>query len=152
MKRIAMTMLVAGSLGLGAAYAMAFLAAGMQTAAPVLMIISIPTMMIGIMMLGAARKGSIGALWFPFAAVWLIVVLGFFAALFLPPETVALPHMFGGIPRRAAIVLYGIGLLPLLGMPLAYAATFDDFTLSEAELARLRERARSIIEAENATA
>jgi hypothetical protein len=143
-----MAMLVSGSLGVGAAYIMT-LSARLQTAAAVLMILGIPTMMIGIMMLGARRRGSIGALRIPFAAVWLIVVCGFLTALFLPPDTVAMPHIFAGVPRRAAIILYGIGLLPLLGMPLAYAATFDDFTLSETELARLRADAQAIVDAEH---
>ena len=40
-------------------------------------------------------------------------------------------------------MLLGIGLLPLLVLPIAYALTFDDMTLSEADLERVREAARA---------
>ena len=40
-----------------------------------------------------------------------------------------------------AIVLFGVGLLPLLAVPLAYALTFDDQTLSEEDLERVRRAA-----------
>jgi hypothetical protein len=46
-----------------------------------------------------------------------------------------------GLPRRAAIVLYGIGLLPLFVLPVAYALTFDEMTLSEEDLERVRRAA-----------
>jgi hypothetical protein len=56
--------------------------------------------------------------------------------------------MILGLPRRAAIVIYVIGLLPLFAMPFAYAATFDDATLSADDLARLRADADAILEQE----
>ncbi len=43
-----------------------------------------------------------------------------------------------GLPLRAALVLYGVGLLPIVVLPFAYAVTFDDMTLSEEDLARVR--------------
>jgi hypothetical protein len=67
---------------------------------------------------------------------------GFAAALVLqtPGES---PRLFLGLPAGAAVVLIGIGLLPLLVLPIAYALTFEDMTLSEADLARVREAARA---------
>jgi hypothetical protein len=112
------------------------------------MIASIATMLLAIMMLGASREGGVGRLLGPFIAVWALLIAGFLAALWLPLETATSPHLVLGIPRRSALILYGIGMLPLLGMPLAYAFTFDDFTLSESELARLRAAALEIIEQE----
>jgi len=48
-----------------------------------------------------------------------------------------------GFPLRAAIVIYGVGLVPLVMLPVVYAMTFDEMTLSEDDLARVREvRAR----------
>ena len=44
--------------------------------------------------------------------------------------------------NRAAIVIYGIGLLPIVVLPVAYAITFDTQTLSESDIARVRELAR----------
>ena len=46
-------------------------------------------------------------------------------------------------------MLYGIGVLPLIVMPIAYALTFDDATLSAADLDALRARAREIIAQES---
>ena len=49
-----------------------------------------------------------------------------------------------GLPRRAAILIYGIGLLPVFLLPIAYAMTFDRVTLSDADLASFRERLAAI--------
>jgi hypothetical protein len=43
-----------------------------------------------------------------------------------------------GLPLRAAIIMYGIGLFPAFIIPAAYALAFDRHTLSEADLARVR--------------
>jgi hypothetical protein len=55
----------------------------------------------------------------------------------MPAETGADAPLWLGLPRRAAIVLYGIGILPLFLLPFAYAWTFDAMTLSEEDLARV---------------
>jgi hypothetical protein len=90
------------------------------------------------MTLGSAREGrGVGRLLLPFAFVWLILAGGFTAALLLPPEG-ATPRLFAGLPLGAAIIIYGVGLLPVLALPLAYALTFDDLTLSDADLERVR--------------
>jgi len=57
--------------------------------------------------------------------------------LVMPAETESSPLWFG-LPARAAVVLYGIGVLPLFVLPIAYALTFDSLTLSEADLERVR--------------
>jgi hypothetical protein len=140
----AVTALVVSAAGIACVYATAFLPGGPPTAAVVLMIVCIATMMVSVMTLGAARGGHAGRLAAPFAAVWIIVVVGFVAALLLPAETLSQPALWFGVPRRTALVLYGVGLLPLLGLPLAYAATFDHFTLSDEHLTMLRARAAEI--------
>ena len=43
---------------------------------------------------------------------------------------------------RAAIVIYGIGLLPIIVLPVAYALTFEAMTLSAEDLERVRAMAR----------
>jgi hypothetical protein len=139
-KRLSLYALLLGTLAIAAAYASAFLpgdppgwsawAMGMGTA----------VVMVASMALGAARDGRIGRLRLPFALVFLILAGGFAAALALPAETVESP-LFLGLPTRAAVVLLGIGLLPLLVLPLAYALTFDEMTLSEEDLARVRRQA-----------
>ena len=73
----------------------------------------------------------------PILLVFVLVGGGFLLALLLPPDTVNGPYWLG-LPRRAAVVLYGVGLLPLFVLPLAYAFTFDALTLSDEDLARVR--------------
>lgn len=92
--------------------------------------------------LGAARTdrphGGLQRLALPFAAVLLIILGAFAAALLLPA---AGEPLLLGLPRRAAIVLYGIGVLPVLILPIAYALTFDELTLTEDDIERVREAA-----------
>jgi hypothetical protein len=102
----------------------------------------------GVLVLGALRQGRlstparIAAL-----AVFVIPVVGFGAAFLLPPETAAAP-LWLGLPRRAAIVLLGVGILPVLLLPVAYLrdheAPLDDATLTAlvAEGQRLRQPSR----------
>jgi len=44
----------------------------------------------------------------------------------------------GGLPFAAAIQLYGLWLIPLLVVPLAYALTFDRFEMTQEDLGRLQ--------------
>jgi hypothetical protein len=67
---------------------------------------------------------------------------GFGAALIMPAESATEIVLWLGLPPRAAVILYGIGLLPLFLVPLAYAFTFEEQTLSDADLERVLEVAR----------
>ena len=109
-----------------------------------LMVLGVATQMVGVAALGASRGGRIGRVAMPLLLAWLILVLGFGLALALPAETAAAPQLVMGLPRRTALILYGVGLLPLLAMPLAYALTFDDTTLSDEHLQQLRAAAERI--------
>ncbi len=105
------------------------------------------------MVIGAARRGGVGRLAWPFALVFVLVAGGFALLLTLPPADAADPTLWLGLglPPRAAVLLYGIGLLPILLVPVAYAATFDAMTLGEADLRRVVAAARAR-RAEEATA
>jgi hypothetical protein len=46
--------------------------------------------------------------------------------------------LWAGLPRRAALVLYGVGILPALFLPLAYALTFRERTLDAGDIERIR--------------
>ena len=59
-------------------------------------------------------------------------------ALALPADLGAAEPLLLGLPRRAAIVVYGIGLLPVLVLPVAYALTFEAQTLRDEDLERVR--------------
>jgi hypothetical protein len=143
-RRNSLLALFLGTLACAAAYASAFLPGDPPGWSPWALGIGTATVMVAASALGAARADTgIGRLKLPFALVFLIVAGGFAAVLLMPAPDAANPRLFLGLPTGAAIVLLGIGILPLLVLPIAYALTFEDMTLSEADLARVREAARA---------
>ena len=130
--------------GIALGYASAFRKAGPPTWAPWLVAIAVPISIVAIMILGAARGGGgIGRLKIPFALVAMILIVGFVAALALPATESAVSRLWLGLPARAAIVIYGIGLLPILVLPVAYALTFETQTLNAEDVERVRELGRA---------
>lgn len=94
------------------------------------------------MALGATRgSAGIGKLKIPFAFVFVLLAAGFCLALGLPANENSTSTLWLGLPLRAAIVIYGVGLLPIVILPVAYALTFDTQTLSQADIDRVRELA-----------
>lgn len=143
-RRNSLLALFLGTLACAAAYASAFLPGDPPGWSPWALGIGTATVMVAAAALGAARADTgIGRLKLPFAIVFLIVAGGFAAVLSMPAPDAANPTLFLGLPAGAAIVLLGIGILPLLVLPIAYALTFEDMTLSEADLARVRDAARA---------
>jgi len=101
------------------------------------------------MILGAVRGASgIGPLKIPFAFVIIILAIGFGAALALPATEGPLSRLWLGLPGRAAIVIYGVGLLPIIVLPIAYAMTFETLTLSAEDVERVRASARDYASSE----
>ncbi len=135
---LALRALIAGVVGIALAYASAFFPPALSRFGPWLMAIVMPMTMFAMMILGAVRAGrGIGPVAVPFALVFLLVSGGFVLALALPAESVSTPLWFG-LPRRAAVILFGVGLLPLFVLPVVYALTFDLLTLTDDDLARVR--------------
>lgn len=143
-KRSALAGLVVSTVLIAAGYASAFLPGDPPRWAPWAMAMGTAAILVSAMALGAARQGGIGRLWLPFALVFLVLAGGFGAVLALPATDPQDPTLWLGLPPRAAVVMYGIGLLPLFFLPLSYALTFDEMTLSEADLARVRDAARAL--------
>jgi len=142
-RRAAMSGLVAGLIAIAIGYAAAFVPGGTPPWAPWLLALGIPAALGAIMILGAARgRRGIGPLKYPFAFVVAVLAIGFCAALALPATESPLSRLWLGLPARAAIVIYGIGLLPIIVLPVAYAMTFDTQTLSADDVERVRELAR----------
>lgn len=113
--------------------------------APWLLAIGIPASLVGVMILGAARgRRGIGKLKLPFAFVFFVLAFGFCLALALPGSEGPASHLFLGLPARAAIIIYGIGLLPIVVLPVAYALTFDSQTLDASDIEKVRALARKI--------
>lgn len=151
--RAAVAGLVVATLAIGLAYASALLALGADgrapTWAPWLMATGVPLALVSVMTLGAARGGRVpGVLLAAFAFVGMLLAAGFALALALPGSagtaaagtaaagTAGEPLLLG-LPRRAAIIVYGIGLLPVLVLPVAYAMTFEASTLRDEDLERV---------------
>lgn len=149
-KPIALAAVFLSVLAIGIAYAAAFLPGGAPIWASWVMALAIAALLVSTMALGAARDGRLGRLAVPFAFVFLVVAGGFGVVLALPPADPQDPTLWLGLPPRAAVVLFGIGLLPLLAVPLTYALTFDDMTLSEGDLERVRSVARAAAEQRDA--
>ena len=106
------------------------------------LMIGTSTIMLATTVLGAARSGrGVGRLAIPLAAMFVVLLVGFSAVLTMPAETAGSP-LWLGLPPRAAVVLYGVGVLPLFVLPIAYPVTFDSLTLDEADLERVRQMKR----------
>ena len=146
--RAAIVALAAATLAIGVAYASALMGLGGDGRAPAwapwLMAAGVPLALVSVMTLGAARRGRVpGVLLAAFTLVGALLAAGFALALSLPAVngTAGEPLLLG-LPRRAAIVVYGIGLLPVLVLPVAYAMTFEAQTLRDEDLERVRLVAR----------
>ena len=138
-RRAALFALFLGILAIAAGYLAAFRAAGTPIWAAWLLALGIPVALAAIMILGAARgRQGIGPLKIPFAFVAVVLVIGFGAALALPATEGPLSTLWLGLPARAAIVIYGVGLLPIVVLPIAYALTFETQTLSAEDVERVR--------------
>ena len=96
-----------------------------------------------VMALGAPLRGRHGtllriALW----GTFLVIFAAFGAALALPAgESAGVPLVFG-FPHRAAIVLYGVGVLPLLFLPALFAWTFNARVFDAEHIQRVSGRER----------
>lgn len=142
-RRSAVATLFVAVLSIAIGYAAAFNSTGPPAWAPWLLALGIPISLGAIMILGAARgTRGIGPLKGPFAFVVATLALGFGAALALPGTEGPLSSLWLGLPARAAIVIYGVGLLPIVVLPIAYALTFESQTLSARDVERVREMAR----------
>jgi len=143
-RRNSLLALLAGTLAIAAAYASAFLPGDPPAWSPWALATGTAMVMVAASALGAARADrGLGRLRLPLAITFLILAGGFAVVLALPGADPADPALFLGLPARAAIVLLGIGLLPLLVLPLSYALTFEEMTLNEADLERVRAAARA---------
>ena len=142
-RHAALLALIAGISAIALGYAAAFLPGGTPTWAPWLLALGIPMALGAIMILGAARgRMGIGPLKYPFAFVVAVLAIGFCAALAIPATEGPLSKLWLGLPARAAIVIYGVGLLPIVVLPVAYALTFEAQTLNAEDVERVRELGR----------
>lgn len=141
-RSLALAALFISALLIAAAYAGALIVDPVPSWTAWALMIGTSTIMLATTVLGAARsRRGIGRLAIPLAAMFVVLLVGFSAALLMPTESVGSPLWFG-LPARAAVVLYGVGVLPLFVLPIAYAMTFETLTLDEADLERIRQMKR----------
>lgn len=144
MKRLAAAVLFICMAAIGASYAATLVLGAAPAWGAWVMAFATTIAMVATMALGAAKRGKpyggLGPLALPFAVTLVLLLAAFAAALLLPggAEVIVL-----GLPRRAAVIIYGVGVLPVLILPLAYALTFEKLTLDERDLERVREAARA---------
>lgn len=138
-KRIARWVITAATGAIAAGYATAFLPGGPPAWGSWLLALGIPAALGGIMVLGATRESEgVGRLAFPLAFIVVTLASGFCLALALPANEGPQSALWLGLPLRAAVVIYGIGLLPVVVLPVAYALTFGAQTLSAEDVERVR--------------
>lgn len=152
-KRAALGGLLASIALIASAYASAFLPGGAPAWAAWAMALGTPAALVAMMILGASRQEEpLGALLVPFAFSGCVLAGGFVAALALPASEAAGVPLYGGLPLRAAVIIYAIGLLPIVVLPIAYARTFERQTLRPGDLERVREAAEAFRRSQNAAA
>jgi hypothetical protein len=140
MKRFALGLLFFSILVLAVGYATALLPGGPPPFVPWLFAFATASSMSAILILGAARKGvRLGALKWVFGLCFLSVAGGFAVALVAPPVTPD-SRLWLGLPAGAAAILFLVGLVPMLILPIAYALTFDRLTLGGDDLEDIRAR------------
>jgi hypothetical protein len=144
-RRLSLAALCMGIIAIALGYASAFFPDGPPVWAPWMLALGIPATLGGVMALGATRgTQGLGRLKIPFVFVVVVLAAGFCAALALPSTESATATLWLGLPLRAALVIYGIGLLPIAVLPAAYALTFDSQTLRAEDVERVRALAREI--------
>lgn len=137
-KRFARYALTTSVVAIALGYVSAFIPGTGQVWGPWLLAFGIPLSFVSIMIMGAVRnKGGINKLAIPFLFVGALLTLGFVLALALPGETIT-SRLFLGLPLRAAIIIYGVGLLPIVVLPVAYALTFETQTLNQDDIDKVR--------------
>ena len=70
--------------------------------------------------------------------VGVVIVCGFGFAFALPEAAPQDPATLLGFPLRTALVVYVVGVIPLVLLPIAYALAFDERLVSPELLERLR--------------
>lgn len=147
-RRLALWLIAASMFVIGLGYASAFLPGGAPTFAAFAFAIATAAVIAGILLLGAARSnGPLGGLKWVILFVFVVLAGGFCAALLLNDGRAQ--RLWLGLPAGAAIILYIVGFLPMLVLPLAYALTFER-TLGEHDMDQLRAKLAELRQHHNA--
>jgi hypothetical protein len=92
------------------------------------------TFPVALIALGAVRRGRLGGLWIPLGALWLLLAGGLAVVLTLPAGG---PDV-AGLPLATALMIFVLVPIPLLGLGLLYAFSFDRLGVREEDLDQMR--------------
>jgi predicted membrane channel-forming protein YqfA (hemolysin III family) len=139
MKRFVLTLVILSCATVGVGYAGAFWPGGAPFWAPWCMAIGTNGALMSLLALGASRRGTLpAALIWTFVGLFVLCAGAFAYALAVPAAEGAGGALLGGLPIRTAILLYSVGVAPIVILPFAYALTFDKSTLSDDDLVQVR--------------
>lgn len=141
--RLSLVFLVLSCTAIAGAYLLAFLPGGAPPLAAWGIALGSAGALSSMMSLGATRGGKLRPIALVACVLTFLVVGGAFSlALILPANEGKDAVIVLGFPLRTAIVLYGVGIVPILFLPAMYAASFDADTLSDDDLERVRRAGR----------
>jgi len=147
MKRTVVTLLVLSVLTVGVGYAGAFFPGGAPPWSAWCLAIGTNGALMSLMALGATRRGTLApALQWTFVGMFWLCAGAFAYALAMPAAEGAGGPLLLGLPQRTAVLLYAVGVVPIVILPFAYALTFETSTLSEDDLAKVRAAHRALVE------
>ena len=139
MKRLLIRLLAASCGLIAIAYAAMFVSATPPSWAPISLAIGANGVIMTLMAIGAVRHDTMPrSLVWTFVGLFVLCAGAFVVALLMPAQEGVGGPLLLGLPLRSAIVLYGVGVLPIAILPFAYALTFESSTLSEDDLGRVR--------------
>jgi hypothetical protein len=115
-----------GAVAIAIAYGATIVSGSAPAWAPWLVAFGGSATSVGLFVIGAASRGTVSsAVGWMLVALFLVLFGSFGAALALPATEGPGGQTVMGLPLRLAIVFYGVGFLPLLGLPVAFALTFE---------------------------
>ena len=140
MRRLVLRLLSLSVLLVALAYGAVFLPGDTPAWAPWLLAVGSNGVIMTLMALGAVRRDRLPrSLAWTFIGLFALCAGAFLFALAMPAAEGPGGALLLGLPVRTAVVLYGIGVVPIAILPLAYALTFESSTLSDDDLRRVRE-------------
>lgn len=144
MKRALIRLLVLCCCLVALAYGTLFVSASPPPWAPIMLAVGANGVILTLMAIGAMRRDTLPrSLAWTFIGLFVLCAGAFVAALLMPAHEGVGGALLLGLPLRTAILLYGVGVVPIAVLPFAYAWTFDSSTLNDEDLARVRaEQAR----------
>lgn len=123
--RVGLTLLFGGAAAIGVAYAAAIVAGQAPPWAPWCLVIGSATTTVGLFVVGAStRRVLSGRVAIFLAALFVVLLASFGAALAMAPDEAGGGRLLLGLPVRLAIVFYGVGVVPLVALPVVFGLTF----------------------------